>query len=160
VCIYGGTAMMLAYGARERTKDLDAIIRPSDVAKRLAVRVAEELRLDESWLNDEVRRFVSDAGTFAPLRIHELEAAAKQHLKITRPSASYLLAMKALSCRPPLPGYPGDVQDLKFLIRKMNIKTLQQIEEHIGRFYPYEALTSSAEEIIKCLLPKPGDDSK
>src|SRR5438552_1003909 len=104
MCIYGGSAMMLAYNSRASTKDVDAILKPSDVSLRLAKEVADQLGLHESWLNDDVKRFVSDLGTFAPLQIAELESAAK-HLKITRASASYLLAMKCLACRSPLPGY-------------------------------------------------------
>ena len=107
LCIYGGSAMMLAYGAREGTKDVDAIVRPSEVGARLARQIAGQLGLDESWLNDDVRKFVSDGGTFAPLEIQELESSAKQHLRITRASASYLLAMKCLACRPDLPGWQG-----------------------------------------------------
>src|SRR5262245_42626810 len=113
MCIYGGSAMMLAYESRESTKDVDAIVKPSDVALRLAKDVANQLGLHESWLNDDVKRFVSDLGTFAPLQIAELESAAKQHLKIGRPSASYLLAMKCLACRSALPGYSGDLEDIR-----------------------------------------------
>jgi len=152
MCIYGGSAMMLAYDSRESTKDVDAIVKPSDIALRLAKEVANQLGLHESWLNDDVKRFVSDLGTFAPLQIAELESAAK-HLKITRASASYLLAMKCLACRSPLPGYSGDVEDIRFLISKMGVRTLEQIDEHIARFYPQEALAIEARRIIGQLLP-------
>ena len=97
LCIYGGSAMMLAYGAREVTKDVDVVAKPADVAERLSRRVAEQLGLTEAWLNSDVRRFVSNQGTFAPLEIQDLEVTAKRRLKITRPSASYLLAMKCLA---------------------------------------------------------------
>ena len=154
MCIYGGSAMMLAYSSRESTKDIDAIVKPSDIALRLAKEVAKQLGLHEGWLNDDVKRFVSDLGTFAPLQIAELEGAAKQHLKITRASASYLLAMKCLACRSALPGYSGDIVDIRFLVAKMDIRTLEQIDEHIARFYPHEALTIESRRIIAQLLPK------
>jgi len=154
MCIYGGSAMVLAYVSRESTKDIDAIMKPSDVAFRLSKEVAQQLGLHESWLNDDVKRFVSDLGTFAPLEIAELEGAAKQHLKITRASASYLLAMKCLACRPALPGYAGDIEDITFLITKMGIRTLEQIDEHIARFYPHEALTTASRRVIAQLLPR------
>ena len=160
LCIYGGSAMMLAYGSRERTKDVDAIVRPSEVAQRLARNVAEQLGLHESWLNDDVKQFISDSGTFAPLQIEGLEEAARRHLRITRPSASYLLAMKCLACRSGLPGYAGDVEDIRFLIQKMNIHTIAEIDEHIDRFYPYDALTLQALATIEGLLPKPQEPKK
>lgn len=160
ICIFGGTAMMLAFDARERTKDVDAIIRPAEIGKQLAAKAASRLNLDESWINDGVKQFISVNGTFAPLRVEELELAAKKRLKITRPSASYLLAMKALACRPPLPGYSGDVGDIAFLIRKMNIRTLEEIDEHIERFYPTEALNPSARKLIQELLSQDGREQK
>jgi hypothetical protein len=154
LCIYGGGAMLLAYGARETTKDVDVTARPSDVVLRLARSVAERLNLHESWLNNEVRKFVSDQGTFAPLQIHDLEASAKRRLKITRPSASYLLAMKCLAGRSALPGYPGDLADIEFLLRKMEIRTMEQVEENLERFYPQEALTPQLRDKIRGLLAK------
>jgi Nucleotidyltransferase of unknown function (DUF6036) len=156
LCLYGGSAMMLAYSARETTKDVDVIARPSEVALRLAAAVAQRLNLDESWMNNEVRRFVSDRGTFAPLEIQELESAAKNRLKITRASASYLLAMKCLAGRSALPGFPGDIADIRFLIRKMDIRSVEQVQEHLERFYPDEVLTPKLREMIQGLLAEKG----
>ncbi len=152
LCLYGGAALMLAYGARDSTKDLDVIAHPSDVTARLAQSVAADLGLDESWLNDSVRQFVSDLGTFAPLEIHDLEATAKQRLRITRPSASYLLAMKCMAGRSALPGYAGDVADIRFLIQKMGIRTLTEIEAHMDRYYPRDPPTPRARELLAGLL--------
>lgn len=156
LCLYGGSAMLLAYSARETTKDVDVTATPSDIAFQLAQAVARQLNLDESWMNNEVRRFLSDRGTFAPLDIQELEAAAKQRLKITRASAGYLLAMKCLAARSALPGYPGDVADIRFLIGKMGIRTLAEVQEHLERFYPDEVLTPKLREIMEGVLAEKG----
>lgn len=156
LCLYGDTAMMLAYSARESTKDIDVIARPSDVTWDLARRVAERLGLDETWLNDDVRRFVSPDGTFAPLEIQELEDAARRRLKITRPSAGYLLAMKCFAGRSALPGYEGDFADIRFLIRKMEIRSVTQVEEHLSRFYPHEALSPRVRESLEGILAEGG----
>jgi hypothetical protein len=149
----GGSALLLAFDSRTSTKDVDAIIKPSEIGHRLAGLVAAELHLDESWLNNSVKQFLSDFGTFAPLEIEELEQAAKEHLKITRASAAYLLAMKCLACRPAMPGYPGDVEDIRFLIRKMGLVSIQQIEEQVTRFYPFDALSPAGRNLIESLLP-------
>src|SRR5256885_11822275 len=50
LCIYGGSAMMLAYGARDATKDVDVVAKPSEAAHRLAQAVAERLSLQPGWL--------------------------------------------------------------------------------------------------------------
>lgn len=152
LCIYGGSAMMLAYGARETTKDIDIIAKPAEVAERLIRKVGERLGLGEGWLNSDVRQFVSDQGTFAPLQIQELETSARRRLKITRPSASYLLAMKCLAGRSGLPGFAGDLEDIGFLVRKMGLKTAAGVEECLQRFYPSEALTPKVRDFIAGIL--------
>jgi hypothetical protein len=159
LCLYGGSAMVLAYSAREVTKDVDVTARPSDLALRLAAVVGERLGLDESWMNNEVRQFVSEHGTFAPLEIQELEAAAKRRLKITRASAGYLLAMKCLAGRSGLPGYPGDFADIRFLIIKMGLRTVEQVQEHLNRFYPHEVLTPKLREFLDDLFARGGPRS-
>lgn len=40
--LYGGAVMLLAYNARQVTKDVGAIVHPPDVARRLIARVTEE----------------------------------------------------------------------------------------------------------------------
>ncbi len=50
ICIYGGSAMLLAYDSRNATKDIDAICKPREIAKSLASKVARKLDLHEDWL--------------------------------------------------------------------------------------------------------------
>jgi hypothetical protein len=66
ICIYGGTAMMLAYNARAATKDVDALVRPRDTGLRLARQVAAEMGLYSEWLNDDVRIFLSNQEHLIP----------------------------------------------------------------------------------------------
>jgi hypothetical protein len=152
VVLYGGAAMILAYSNREVTKDVDAILRPAEEGRGLAKDVAQCLGLDEDWLDEGIRKFLSLQGTFAPLEIEGLETAARQHLKITRASAGYLLAMKCRACRPELPGWPGDQADIEFLLRKMNLQTTDQVDEYIERFYPGDALDLRARPVVERIL--------
>ena len=149
ISLYGGTAMMLALNARETTKDVDAIVRPTEIGRRLADRVGRELNLPDDWLNDSVSQFVSekDRDGLVPLEVPALEGVV-----IRRPSASYLLAMKALACRTPLPGYAGDVDDLRFLCRKMNIRSVAEVERHLQRFYAHDVLTDRARAVLASIL--------
>jgi hypothetical protein len=50
ICLYGGTAMILAFNARLSTKD--AVFRPKPVVASAAEKVAGELGLTTDWLND------------------------------------------------------------------------------------------------------------
>src|SRR5438105_4968065 len=60
VSLYGGAVFTLVYGSRDATKDVDAVVRPSEIAKKLALRVAQELNLPEDWLNDQVKQFLAE----------------------------------------------------------------------------------------------------
>lgn len=157
VCVFGGAALMLAYDCRNFTKDLDVIVRPSESGARLLARVGTELGYGEDWFDQEVRRFVAEAGTFAPLEIEEMEVAARTHLRISRPSARYLLALKCMACRPPLPGYPGDEGDIAFLLRKMGIQSVQEVEIILDKYYPCDGLPPKARAVVEALLTERTD---
>jgi len=146
MCIYGGAAMMLAYDTREITKDVDAVVRPSEVGFRLAKAVANEMGLPEDWLNDDVKQFIAPS---EQTRVLPWETPG---LALTAPTAGYLLAMKALACRQPLPGYEGDVDDLRFLIRKLELRTVASIQEHIDRYYPDDVITPEDAALLESLI--------
>jgi hypothetical protein len=145
-CIYGGALMMLAYDARAATKDVDAILRPREPALQLAKQVAEEMNLSENWLNDQVRTFLAPAERLRKLPIDV------PGLILTAPTAGYLLAMKALACRTTLPGFESDLDDLRFLIRKMNIHSVEAIQHTIDEYYPDDVIPAAQQETLKELI--------
>ncbi len=145
-CIYGGALMLLAYNARESTKDIDAVIRPREPALRLVQEVAREMDLPENWLNDQVRTFL------APTERHRRLPLDLPGLHLTAPTAGYLLSMKALACRTALPGYTGDLDDLRFLIRKMNIRSVDEIQGWIDQYYPDDVLPPAQRETLNLLI--------
>jgi hypothetical protein len=53
VHVFGGAAMVLAFNAREATRDVDALFEPDSQVIAAAHEVAKELRLPKSWLNIE-----------------------------------------------------------------------------------------------------------
>jgi len=145
-CVYGGALMMLAYDARESTRDVDVVIRPRDPALRLAERVAGEMGLSEDWLNDHVRMFL------APHEQTRVLPFDLPGIHLTSPTAGYLLAMKALACRNRLPGYEGDLEDLRFLIRKLEIHQVEEIQQHIDRYYPDDVISEPNRETLRLLV--------
>ena len=115
---------------------MDGVIRPSAAGTRLISRVAEEQNLPSNWLNDDVRQFLSHQSEHRPFPSKEFEPG----LKITIPTATYLLALKLNACRKPLPGYPGDEADIRFLLGKLKPITLETVETIHHRFFPGEGL--------------------
>jgi hypothetical protein len=145
VSLYGGAVFTLVYGSRDATKDVDAVVRQSEIAKKLALRVARELNLPEDWLNDQVKQFLAEKEAKRQLT----EADFGEGLRISVPTAAYLLAMKLRACRPPLPGYPGDYGDIRFLVQKMGIASVEAAEAIHDKFFPHDALSDTAKEVIR-----------
>ena len=135
ICIFGGTAMMLAFDAREATRDVDAVFRPSELFRRAAAEVAEELSLPADWLNDGVKGFVSSVQDYTEDGMPQFS-----HLRVIRPSAAYLLAMKSMAARVEGGDTGGDKEDLKLLALHLGLSTAEQVLEIVARYYPADRL--------------------
>lgn len=110
--LVGGAVMCLVFEARESTRDLDAFFRPARAVREAATRVAAALGLDDDWLNDAVKGYLSPKGGFDDY----LELA---NLRVLTASPEYLLAMKCLAMR--LGEEFHDEEDVRFLLRYLNI---------------------------------------
>ena len=127
--LVGGAVMCLVYDARTSTQDVDALFKPGKKIREAASRVGLQQGINEHWLNDAVKGFLSDAGTFT----HYLELS---HLTIQVAEAEYLLAMKCLSMR--IGEEFHDIDDIQYLLRYLNISDYDKALEIISRYYPQE----------------------
>lgn len=146
--LYGGAVFTLVYGSRDSTKDIDALIRPTDLGRRLARQVAREQGLPEDWINADVAQFLSEQEAKRPLPAETFGPG----ISVTVPTAAYLLALKLRACRPALPGYPGDEPDIRFLLGKIKPASPTEVEALFGRFFPHDVLSEQAEDIIDAAL--------
>lgn len=149
--LYGGAVFTLVYGSRESTKDVDGVVRPSEIGHKLARQIAREQALPEDWLNGDVAQFLAEREERRPYPKDDLGAG----LVVTVPTAAYLLALKLRACRPPLPGYPGDEADILFLLRKIRPTSREDITALFARFFPHDVLSPRAEDIIDAWLARP-----
>lgn len=145
LALYGGAVFTLIYGSREATKDVDGIIRPTEAGTRLIQQVAEEQTLPENWLNGDVRQFLSHHEERRPFPSKDFAPG----LQITIPTAAYLLALKLNACRQPLPGYPGDEADIRFLLGKIKPASVEAVETLHHRFFPGEGLQARAIDLVE-----------
>lgn len=145
LALYGGAVFTLVYGSRETTKDVDGIIRPSEAGARLVTQVATEQNLPKNWLNGDVRQFLSHHEDRRPFPRREFAPG----LQITIPTAAYLLSLKLNACRRPLPGYPGDEADIRFLLGRLKPASVAAVEALHDRFFPGEGLHVRAVELIE-----------
>ena len=130
LCIFGGAAMLLAFDARESTRDVDAILVPKKEVLECAQQVSEELNLEIDWLNDGVKGFVSSEGEVTSAGMPVLE-----NLRIMRPTTEYLLAMKCLASRVGDYGHPGDRQDVITLLRELKLTDAGEVCDLVASYY-------------------------
>lgn len=146
--LYGGAVFTLVYGSRESTKDVDGLICPTEIGRRLTREVAREQALPEDWLNGDVAQFLAEREERRPYPKDDLGPG----LIVTVPTAAYLLALKLRACRPPLPGYPGDEADIVFLLGKIRPASREDIAGIFERFFPHDVLSPRAEDVVDAWL--------
>lgn len=129
--LVGGAVMCLALEARESTKDLDGFFRPARVVREAARRVAAAAGVDENWLNDAVKGFLSPSGDFDAYLV-------LSNLRVLTATPEYLLAMKCLAMR--LGEEFHDEDDVRFLLRYLNITRYDMALNVVARYYPLERI--------------------
>lgn len=144
VSLYGGAVFTLVYESRDATKDVDAVVRPSEIARKLALKVAKQFGLPDDWLNDQVKQFLAEQE--AKRRLTEVDFG--EGLRVSVPTAAYLLAMKLRAARPALPGYVGDRGDIRYLVKNMEIASVEEAEAVYEKFFPHDGLSDAAKEEV------------
>lgn len=135
--------MVLVFNARISTRDVDAIFQPASVIRELALEIAEERQLPRAWLNDGVKGFQSAAAETTTVGLPQFA-----HLRIFRPTAEYLLAMKCLAARPGEGALSVDREDIQTLIRHLQLRTVDETLEVVEKFYPVERIPPKTQFMV------------
>lgn len=143
--VVGGAVMCLAYSARPATRDIDAFFRPARQVREAAARVATRAGIESGWLNDAVKGYLGDRGEYE--RFLELE-----HLSVMLAQPQYLLAMKCLAMR--IGEEFHDEDDIRYLLRHLNVESYDEALRIITRFYPLERFPQKTLYALEELLPK------
>jgi hypothetical protein len=143
--LVGGAVMCLAYAARPSTQDVDALFRPAREVREAAARVAVRAGVQPDWLNDGVKGFLSERGEFRAFL--ELD-----HLRVMVAQPEYLLAMKCLALR--IGAESHDEDDVRYLLRHLDVGTYEQALAVIARFYPLERFPQKTLYALGELLPR------
>lgn len=137
--VVGGAAMVLAFNARQATKDVDAVFMPASTIRQIAQKISHQLKLPQDWLNDAVKGFMPE-----PLEgkqvLFDMPA-----LSVWIPPPQYLLAMKAISAR----FDSHDAQDLKTLIAHLKITKIGDVLEVIEHYYPRNAIPAKTQFFLE-----------
>jgi hypothetical protein len=146
VHLAGGAVMCLAFQARDSTRDVDAEFKPSLQIREAALRVAEREGVPDSWLNDAVKIYLSDHGTFNPY----LDLS---HLKVFTADARYMLAMKCLAMRVG-EGF-RDEEDIRYLVRNLSLESYESARKILAAYYDLDSYPKQALLALRELLPNP-----
>jgi len=150
VCLLGGTVMVLAFRARASTKDVDAIFQPAALVRELARAVAAELSLPSDWLNDGAKAFISARHETTDADLPQFDG-----LRLTAPTAEYMLAMKCMASRIAAgPDDPGDVADIAFLISRLGVHSAAEALAIVSRYYPEERVPPRAAYLLEDLFTR------
>jgi hypothetical protein len=141
--LVGGAVMCLAFAARPSTRDVDAYFVPAAKVRAAAARVAIAKGLDDDWLNDGVKGFLSANGQFEPY-------VELSNLKVFCASAEYLLAMKCLAMR--IGEEFHDLEDVRYLLKNLGISKYDKAVSVIAKFYPIDKIPQKSLYVLEELL--------
>jgi len=141
--LVGGAVMCLVLNARESTRDVDAFFKPTKLIREAAARVASRADVPATWLNDAVKGFLSPRGEFDPYL--ELE-----HVRVFVAEPHYLLAMKCAALR--LGEEFHDLDDVRYLLRYLNISTAEEALAVVTRYFDEERLQPKTRLALEELL--------
>lgn len=138
--IVGGAALALLYFTRPATTDIDSLeFRTGDIEAVIAAisKVGERRNLPPNWLNTEVSRI--DAFPTVGKEVEWETIFSEDGIEISVASAEALLAMKLKANRP-----ARDTEDIRKLMKQIEISNLSQVEDLFSEYYPGEILSERA----------------
>lgn len=141
--LVGGAVMCLTLDARESTLDVDAFFRPTRLVREAARRVAAKTGVPDKWLNDAVKGFLSPGGSYQPY-------IDLPNLKVFVARPEYLLAMKCVAVR--LGEEFHDLDDLRFLLRYLDISTVEEALSVATRYFDERHLLPKTRLVLEELL--------
>jgi hypothetical protein len=148
LCLFGGTVMVLAFAARPSTKDVDAIFQPVQMIRQIARVIGEEKGLPENWLNDAAKGFISARHETIVGNLPQFP-----HLRLTMPTAEYLLAMKCMASRiGSVETEADDVKDIVFLVRHLQLKNADEVMELVSAYYPPSRVPIKSQYLVEGLF--------
>lgn len=157
IILVGGASILINYGFREMTYDMDAIIKSSGVMKDAINTVGDRLGLPVGWLNAD---FVhTDSYTPRLAEYSKYYKTFSNILQVRTVSAEYLIAMKLMAGRQ----YKNDLSDVVGILieqeERRNPFSFDKIKKAVVDLYDsYDRLPVNSREFIESIYKK--DDLK
>jgi len=145
ITVYGGSIMTMVYDNRPATRDIDCVF--SEINSKLLDNILELTRftfnLPDNWINEDIKEPLKSL-----LKEDKETYKVYSNLKILKPKAEQLLAMKVLAARPE----PAkDFIDAYILCKDLNITTKEELLATISDYIPLNLLGERQINFIKYL---------
>ena len=154
IIIVGGASVVLNYGFRQGTIDVDVYIKSSSAMKDAIRIIRDRYDLSNDWMNDDFKY----TSSFTP----DIALYAKKYktfsniVHVYTISGSYLIAMKMMSSRP----YANDKSDIIGIISEHHIRgediSLDDIKNAAEKLYgSYENIPIAFREYVEDIFTHP-----
>ena len=145
--LIGGASVLINYGFRDMTTDIDAIIRAATAMKDVINRVGDKYHLPNGWLNQDFKN--TDSYSPKLLQFSKHYKIYAKVLTVRTVAAEYLVAMKLRSGRQ----YKSDLSDVLGILAEHEKKgspiTLEQIQKAVSDLYgSWDALSEASRNFI------------
>ena len=145
--LIGGASVLINYGFRDMTTDIDAIIQAATAMKDVINRVGDKCHLPNGWLNQDFKN--TDSYSPKLLQFSKHYKIYAKVLTVRTVAAEYLVAMKLRSGRQ----YKSDLSDVLGILAEHEKKgspiTLEQIQKAVSDLYgSWDALSEASRNFI------------
>lgn len=151
ITLVGGASILINYGFRDSTYDIDALIHAASAMKDAINYVTDTMNLPNGWLNEDFKNTKS----YTPrlLTYSKPYRQFSNSVTIRTISGEYLVAMKLMAFRQ----YKHDISDIVGILREHthagNPLTYERIDTAVVNLYDgWEHLPTGAQEMLQDIL--------
>ena len=151
ITLIGGASILINYGFRDSTYDVDALIHASSAMKDAINYVADTLCLPNGWLNEDFKNTKS----YTPRLVNysKYYRTFSNVLTVRTITGEYLVAMKLMAYRQ----YKHDISDIVGILREQQNSgdplTLERIDKAVKDLYDnWDNLPENAKNMIESIL--------
>ena len=151
ITLIGGASILINYGFRDSTYDVDALIYASSAMKDAINYVTDTLGLPNGWLNEDFKNTKS----YTPRLVNysKYYRTFSNVLAVRTITGEYLVAMKLMAYRQ----YKHDISDIVGILREQQNSgdplTLERIDKAVKDLYDnWDNLPENAKNMIESIL--------
>ena len=151
ITLIGGASILINYGFRDSTYDVDALIHASSAMKDAINYVTDTLGLPNGWLNEDFKNTKS----YTPRLVNHSKyyRTFSNVLAVRTITGEYLVAMKLMAYRQ----YKHDISDIVGILREQQNSgdplTFERIDKAVNDLYDsWENLPKNAKNMIESIL--------